>query len=79
VPGIERTSFPQQEHIPLPIDLLEDKLRDEPFTIIKAHSNPHGTTSAMRLSIQFGDCSVMQVKWRAAPRRGDAYNRHYPK
>ena len=73
-PRIERTSFPQQEHIPLPIDMLEDKLRDEPFTIIKAHSTPHGTTSAMRLTIQFGDCSVMQVKWRAAPRRGDAYN-----
>lgn len=66
--------FPLKQHLPLPPQALEDKLQYEPFTIIEAHSNAHGSTSSMNLMIQFNDCSVMKVKWRAAPPKGDAYN-----
>ena len=67
-------SFPFSEHLPLPIDALEHKLTHEPFTILAAKSTSGGSTSAMRLTLQFQDCSVVRVKWRAATASGQAYN-----
>ena len=67
-------SFPLSEHLPLPLDILEYKLRHEPFTILAAKSTSGGSTSAMRLTLQFQDCSVVHVKWRAATASGQAYN-----
>ena len=67
-------SFPLSEHLPLPIDALEHKLTHEPFTILAAKSTSGGSTSAMRLTLQFQDCSVVHVKWRAATASGQAYN-----
>ena len=59
--------FPLSAHLPMPIDVLAKKLRYEPFSIITAKFTKGGSTSAMRLKVQFRDCSVVQVKWRAAP------------
>ncbi len=66
--------FPLSAHLPMPIDVLAKKLRYEPFSIITAKFTKGGSTSAMRLKVQFRDCSVVQVKWRAAPKSLEAYN-----
>ncbi len=66
--------FPLSDHLPLPMPVLEKKLTTEPFTIIEAKSTDRGSTRAMRLHIQFQDCTVLQVKWRAATAALEAYN-----
>ncbi len=71
---VAQAAFPLSDHLPLPIPVLEQKLSTEQFTILEAKSTPSGTTSAMRLSIQFQDCAVLLVKWRAATSKLEAYN-----
>lgn len=72
--AVAPTAFPLHDHLPLPIPELEQKLKTEPFTIVEAKSTGSGTTRAMRLHIQFQDCTVLQVKWRAATASLEAYN-----
>lgn len=73
-PAAAQASRPRSAHLPLPADILEDRMRTEPFTVLEASGTDGGTTSAMRLRIQFADCTTLAVKWRAAPPSGDAYN-----
>lgn len=73
-PGAQE-DFPLREHLPLPVEVLEDRMRSEPFTVLAASSIGGGsTTSAMQLTIQFEDCLVTRTKWRAASPSGQAYN-----
>lgn len=67
-------NFPLHQFQPLPIPVLEDKLRNEPFDILKAKATAQGSTSAVRFSMQFRDCTVVEAKWRSSPREARRYN-----
>ncbi len=66
--------FPLHQFLPLPIHVLEDKFQHEPFDILEAKATAHGSTSAVQFNIQFRDCTVVKVKWRAAPQDARRYN-----
>ncbi|MDH3604695.1 MAG: hypothetical protein OEU26_34250 [Candidatus Tectomicrobia bacterium] len=66
--------FPLHHFLPLPMSVLEDKFRREPFNILEAKATAQGSTSAVRFRIQFRDCTVLEVKWRASPPGARRYN-----
>ncbi len=66
-PAVTYEAFPLQLFLPLPLQVLEEKFRHEPFDILEAKATARGSTSAVTFRIQFRDCTVVQVKWRAAP------------
>ena len=70
----ENGTFALHEHLPLPVETLEHKLRYEPFSILKAQSTGRGITGAMKLQIRFLDGVELQVKWKTAPELGDSFN-----
>lgn len=60
-------TFPLYPFLSLPLQVLEEKFLREPFDILEAKATARGSTSAVTFRIQFRDCTVVQVKWRAAP------------
>ncbi|MCZ6875833.1 MAG: hypothetical protein O7G88_20265 [bacterium] len=66
--------FPLSDYLPLPIEVLEDKFRHDPFDILEAHATAHGSSGAMRFKVQFRDCTAVTVKWHVSPPEARAYN-----
>lgn len=67
-------NFPLHPFQPLPLQVLEDKIRNQPFDILQAKATAHGSTSAVQFDIQFRDCTVIKAKWRSSPRGARRYN-----
>jgi hypothetical protein len=67
-------AFPLRDYLPLPVEVLEDKFRHEPFDILEAKSTAHGSSGALRFKAQFRDCTVVTVKWHVSPPEARAYN-----
>ncbi len=66
--------FPLSDYLPLPIEVLEDKFRHDPFDILEAKATAHGSSGAMRFKVQFRDCTAVTVKWHVSPPDARAYN-----
>ena len=66
--------FPLDDFLPLPLVEIENKFLQEPFDILEAKATAGGSTSAVRFNIQFRDCTVVTIKWRASPRDARRYN-----
>ncbi len=62
------------EHLPLPTEELERRLVEDPFTVLEVEATPGGISGASKLRLLFDDCTALEVKWRAAPGSGGAYN-----
>ena len=66
--------FPLHHFLPLPLGEIEEKFLLQPFDILVAKATSGGSTSAVQLKIQYRDCTVVKIKWRASPRDARRYN-----
>ncbi|MCZ6875156.1 MAG: hypothetical protein O7G88_16805 [bacterium] len=66
--------FPLHHFLPLPLGEIEEKFLLQPFDILAAKATSGGSTSAVQLKIQYRDCTVVKIKWRASPRDARRYN-----
>jgi hypothetical protein len=61
-------------NLPLRADLLERRLRDDPFQIVEVGKTSGGIMDTAKVTLRFDDGFTAKAKWKQAPSGGDGWN-----